>query len=240
MRKLAIHVADTATGKLQPEGFGLVDATYAPLASCPENCALRGGACYAMNGNVRLHAGRLDQEVRGEGPADLARAEAAAIDGAYKGGKVPPGRMLRIHISGDCRTPKAASIIADAAKRWIRRGGGKVWSFTHCWKDVPRESWGAVSVLGSTEKLSDVPAILAQGYAPALVVADLPRKPWKAGGIQWIPCPSILNKAVTCSSCRKCLDADSLRGKGQGIAFGAHGAGRKKLLVVLDNNLPNG
>ena len=44
---------------------------------------------------------------------DVARAEASAIDGAFRGGPID-GRPLRLHTVGDCRNRTAARIVGGA------------------------------------------------------------------------------------------------------------------------------
>ena len=123
---------------------------------------------------------------------DVARAEAAAIDGAFRGGPID-GRPLRLHTVGDCRNRTAARIVGGAVVRWLDRGGGKVWTYTHAGADVPRLAWGPrMSVLASVDTLDQVGKAIAAGYAPARYVADFPTgsKSWSEGGIRWIPCPA--------------------------------------------------
>lgn len=216
----ALYVSDSKNAKIASP-FGVrVDATYAGFDSCPASCAFRTSkSCYAMMAHVGFTANRLSGSKQ---PSKIAREEASKIDASYRGGEVPPV-LLRLHVAGDCSTKRAASIVGNAAKRWINRGGMGVWAYTHAWRTVPRSSWRSVSILGSIEDPNDAMSVIAQGYAPALVVKELPAKPWKSHGVTWIPCPAQL-KATACNLCKLCLKADKLSASKQGIAFGAHGA----------------
>lgn len=227
-------VESTGAAKLGPG----VSATYAPVGaradggSCPRSCPLLGAGCYAEGGRVAMVGARLERK-KGIRAIDLAREEAAAIDAAWQGGRVPLGWGLRLHVSGDARTSGAARALAGAAARWIRRGGSAPWSYTHAWRRVAREAWGAVSVLASLERAADADAARAQGYAPALVVESFPAPSWREAGILWIACPAQTARGATCSECRACWRADSLRDRGLGIAFSAHGVSRRRVLNVI-------
>jgi hypothetical protein len=87
-----------------------------------------------------------------------------------------------------------------------------------------------VSILASVEKPADGIEALSKGYAPAIVVPEhTSDKARIERGIRWIPCPAQTRENVTCSSCRLCFDADTLRARNAGISFAAHGSGVKKV-----------
>ena len=214
-----------------------VDGTYASFKSCPTDCGVKD-ECYAKYGPVSMYMGRLTAVEASS--LDVARAEVRAIDGAYKGGPVPKGRLLRIHIAGDARTKSAAAMIGNAVTRWKSRGGAIAWSYTHAWKNVSRSAWGKdVSILGSIENAEDGDAVIAQGYAPALVVAEFPfgPKPFtrveSGRPIKYIPCPEQAGTKAACDVCKLCFNADKLRDARIGIAFVAHGCKTKQLKKKL-------
>ena len=212
---------------------GPVAATYASIeVTCPPRCALKKvGSCYAQLGRVGLHGRRLDQADRELTPLGAARAEAALLDAVV----TPLGRPIRLHVSGDCRTPAAARALAHAVRRWEGRVGGRAWSYTHAWRAVKRSDWGRVSVLGSIERPRDARKVMERGYAPALVVQTHPSKrAYRAHGVEWIPCPE-QTVGVTCAQCRLCWNGDALRKREQGVAFAAHGPRRKRVLQVLNH-----
>src|SRR5260370_59541 len=181
----AIYVSDS--GNVKIIGSQKADATYASIeASCPDSCVLKANGCYAQDGRVAIHVRRLDVEARG----DIVKAEVRAIDGSYRGGRVPKGRSLRLHVSGDARTTRAARSLSAAVRRWQARGGGVVWSYTHAWRDVKRAAWGTVNVLASIENPRLAAAARRQGYTPALVVErHSSAKAYVSHGVRWIPCP---------------------------------------------------
>lgn len=225
-----------------------VSTTYAPIEqTCPDSCALRrSGECYALGGHVFFTMRRIEAAAAASGADSLAcaRSEAIQLDAAFRGRRIPQdgargGRDLRLHTSGDCRTRKAARALAAAARRWRKRGGGDVWTYTHGWRDVPRSDWRGVSVLASLDSLDDVAAARAQGYAVARYVASFASdKAWREAGITWIPCPAQTREAsgVGCADCRLCMSADKLAARNAGIAFEAHGmrasAMKRRLTMV--------
>lgn len=233
----AIYVSESGNTKIN--GSKKVDATYTSIkTSCPKSCPLMGEGCYAELGPVGIHSNRLDKEAKGNSPLDTARAEAKAIDESYKGGVVPTGRDLRLHVAGDSRTLAGTRLINKAIKRWKQRGGGAVWSYTHAWKHVPRTEWSQVSILASVSNVQEVPEARAQGYAPAIVVPQFDGdKAFQLDGCntKFIPCPA-QTRNVGCTDCRLCFNADRLHAGNFGIAFEVHGARKnnvKRHLTVV-------
>lgn len=224
-------------------------STYVSIeATCSESCAFkrgpngeRGGCYIDADSFMRRAMAVLDQGAKGRSGIDVIREEAEEIDRAFPHG-VPQdgargGRDLRLHVGGDVFDRHGAWLLAGAASRWAMRGGGSVWSFTHNWREIAREYFGAISILASVERLGDIREAVRAGYAPALVVEKFPRgkRTFERGGVTFIPCPAeTLQK--TCVECRLCLDADGLARRGQGIAFEVHGQGAevaKSALVPL-------
>lgn len=237
MSKGAIYVADSGNRKIL--GSKKVDATYASIrTSCPKSCPLMGDGCYAELGYTGITSHRLDKDADGQSALDTARAEAKAIDSSYNGGEVPKGRDLRVHVAGDSRTLAGTRMIDNAVGRWVKRGGGKAWSYTHAWAHVPREEWKHVAVLASISSTSEVKTARKQGYAPAIVVAQHPSdKAYTLEGsdTKFIPCPN-QTRSVGCTDCRLCFDANRLYEGNFGIAFAVHGVMKDKMkrhLTVL-------
>ncbi len=224
MRGVGLAIAKTSSGNAK---LGDAATTHAAQASCPSSCVFKdGGGCYAESGRQGMFVTRRLNEV-GElldaDALDVAMAEAEAIDAM----EVVPGRPMRLHTVGDCSTDDCARVVAAAARRYVERGGGPVWTYTHAWRDVERASWGSISVLASCETGQDVRAASARGYATALVVEAFEsdrRYPIGPGasGNDVLPCPS-MTRHVACSDCRLCFNDAGLRERGYSIAFELHG-----------------
>lgn len=235
-KSAAVYVRDSKNAKLSKFGRG-VDSTYVSIkAACPKDCSFRNEGCYAQTGHTLFTVRRLDDNAKKKSAIAVAKEEAAAIDNAWNGGKIPEGQVLRLHVSGDCISDNAAKTVSDAADRWIKRGGKKVWAYTHTWRKVKRSSWGKVSVLASLESAKDAAKAIKRGYAPALVVGEFPNKDkaFFAEGIRWIPCPAQTKDNATCLDCKLCHNADKLAERNAGIAFEAHGTQKNKVKRHLE------
>jgi hypothetical protein len=219
--------------------------TYAAQGSCPSSCPFfDGGGCYAEQGTVGMFITKpLNEAAKASAtpptPERIAQAEADAIDALA----VVPGQPLRLHIVGDCRTDEAATTVAGAAARYEARGGGRVWSYTHAWRFVKRESWGDVNVLASCETAEDVVEAQSRGYATSIVVEDFPtNKRYEQDGAAIVPCPAQTNKNVTCKSCRLCMNSARLLKEKLSIGFAVHGTAlgvKKAILALRDPDNPN-
>lgn len=221
---LAKAITTTGNSKLGP-----ISTTYVSQSSCPNSCAfIDGGGCYAERGPTAIHARRLGRGTE----LEAALAEAQAIDEMI----TVVGRPLRLHTVGDCSTDEAAQIVAAAARRYMDRGGGVVWTYTHAWRTVKRKSWGDVSVLASCETPQDVKDAKRRGYVAALVVNEhKQRRRWLNNGLSILPCPSQTGD-VTCNDCRLCGKEDLIRKEGYVIGFAVHGdkATRSRALKTLE------
>lgn len=226
--------AVTVVGESKNQKTGKVAATYAPIEqTCPKSCSLRDQGCYAQNSYTGLHVERLEKAAGRSRPLGLARLEARLVAAL----RVPSGRPLRLHVSGDARTNEAAKALAKGVNKYRANGGGPAWTYTHAWRQVDRQSWGSVSVLASCETEDDAFFARGYGYAAALVVDEHPEngKAWRDSyGAKWIPCPA-QTAGVQCIKCRLCFDADRLHDQRSGIAFAVHGSRKKKALKVLNN-----
>lgn len=233
----ATYVSDSGNSKLN--GSKPIDATYVSIeSSCPSSCPLKSSGCYAQSSFTGITVRRLDTEAKDLSILQVARAEAKAIDQSYKGGNIPKGRDLRIHVSGDSRSLAGTRIINKAISRWIKRGGGTAFSYTHAWRHVPRDEWSNVSILASISNVKEASEARKQGYAPAIVVAGHPSDKayyLEGSNVKWIPCVQ-QTRGVGCSDCRLCFDANRLYKNNMGIAFAAHGVKKneiKKHLKVI-------
>jgi hypothetical protein len=224
-----------------------VAATYVDIkGSCDDSCTFKKGGCYAIGGITGKLVASLEVEAAGMTATMLAQAEADAIDEVCPRG-IPQdggrdgfqGRDLRLHVAGDASTRAGVRALARAAERWIARGGGRVWTYTHSWKRIPRSDWGPISVLASCEHPRQAREAMRRGYAVALVVRSFNgRRAYAVDGMDplLVPCPAEMND-TTCVRCRLCLDADGLHARGRAIGFAVHGrdSGKaKRRLPLLD------
>ncbi len=231
-RKLApVDMVANTTSRLRPVSRGpFVSSTYVSIdATCRDECVFKRGGCYVRSGFTGNLASRLDRTAEVLRPLEVIRNEVALIDGAFSRlGHVPQdgargGRDLRLHVGGDCPSEKAAVLLAGAAERWIARGGGRVWTYTHNWKHIDCDAWGPISVLASVETPEQAHLARQLGYRPAMVVREFPgRRAFRVGQSErFVPCPAETG-VRTCVECRLCLSTD----RRVAIAFAAHGTGK--------------
>jgi hypothetical protein len=196
------------------------------------DCALKENGCYFRTGRfMRIHDRKLNAGAKALSLRKIAQAEADAIDALS--GRGARNRPIRLHVGGDCPTNTSAKIVSAACDRWTKRTGGPVWSYTHAWRRVKKDSWGGVSILASMETTKLGRRAIERGYAPSVVVPKFETsKAFKRDGITWIPCPAQVRSDMTCVDCRLCFDADALRDRNTGIAFEAHGSSRAKARSV--------
>lgn len=253
-------------------------ATFASiLGTCPDSCPFKSveedglvvetNGCFVETGLTGILMRRLNANAREYRLTadEIAEAEAEMIDRLWGGGAIPQdgargGRDMRVHVGGDVATERGARLIGAAAQRFTHaRGGGTVWTYTHWWREIPREAFGTISVLASIERAEDAPRALARGYAPAITVEAFPEGGRafslpEAPGVRFVPCPQE-TRGTTCVECRLCLDVDLANLKTPtGIAFAAHGGSTERvkrklrvlnpsmtaLLETVPQRVPNG
>jgi hypothetical protein len=240
-RKLGPRRLDTVGNRKRPVPVGpFVCSTYTSIQkTCSNACPWKNNGCYPQSGFTKSLIHTLDEAARDFTPDEVVAEEARRICRAFHGWRIPQdggrhgqdGRDLRLHDSGDVTTAEQASLLAATADDWIRRGGGVPWTYTHAWRQIPRKSFGKISVLASVETPEDIERARSLGYASAIVVDKFPSKrafrlPGSSATI--IPCPAE-KSGRTCVQCRLCLDADGLLRRNEAIAFQAHGPDKKRV-----------
>lgn len=210
-----------AVNKSTNSKTGKVSATYAPIQSCPKTCPFLDSGCYAQYSFCGIQLRRLNAAAKTQKKTravDIAREEAKAIRGLK--GQHP----LRLHVVGDCKTPKAAEIVADAAKDYTSREGQPVWTYTHAWKTIPREKWGDISVLASCETIEDAKLAMERGYAVSMVRIKEFDRPFWLSDIRMTPCLE-MTKGIQCDKCKLCFNDKKLLEQKRVICFFPHGTG---------------
>ena len=197
------------------EKVGPISTTKACRNSCPESCPYstsKKGGCYADGGKVGMWWDRTDNNLTD--PSEIAKWEVEAIN------RLSGQNPLRLHETGDCKTIEAAQIVSEACDRYHKRWGAEIFSYTHAWKDVPRDAWSdVVSIFGSC-RLNQVDEVRAQGYAPAIVVRNHHGTgPYVLDGEIIVPCVKDLDDDVVCAFCLMCTKADFFYKHGLTLAF---------------------
>jgi len=217
----------TAVEKSKNAKVGTVSATYASLHSCPATCPFKDKGCYAQSGNVFFTVKKLDkcaEDTCQTSPEAIATFEALQIE--KLSGKLP----LRLHVSGDCTTDASARIVSKACREYAKKHGQPVWTYTHAWRTVSRESWGEVSVYASCETVEQCKEAIDRGYAASMVAKEQLNCSEKIDGLKLTPCKEQA-KGTPCVDCKLCFKD---KNKNRVIVFGAHGAGTKKVKEALE------
>ena len=208
--------------------------TYAPVTqTCPDTCTFKNHGCMAQSGYTGRAVRRIEDEAKGLSVLDIALAEAREIDRVWPlgipawGGRDGNSAVdMRLHVSGDVTEPEPLAVLVAAIVRWLARGGGSPWTFTHAWMQLLRGDWGPISVLASVETMEQAAAARARGYTPALTLQTFPsEKVFRLEGsdTRWLPCPGE-TRGTTCVQCRACLDrTEWMFENNMGIAFAVHG-----------------
>ena len=199
---------------------GHVSVTYAPIQSCPKLCPFLNTGCYTQLGHCGIHLNRLNRAADSEGvirPIDIAKKEAEAIS------KLNGDKPLRLHIVGDCRTSQAAEIVAKAATEYTAKHKQPVWTYTHAWREIPRNKWGDISVLASCETITEAKQAMKRGYAASIVRLKEFKRPFFWEGITLMPCLE-MTKDIKCDKCKLCFNDKRLLEKEKVICFFPHGS----------------
>lgn len=209
--------------------------TYVAQQSCPQECLFLNQGCYAEYGPMLWSVtSKLNLEVKGLRPAELARMEGGMIWGMRYDPRAR-NRPLRLHGVGDCASDYAAQEVSSAADHWILTNEAPVWSYTHAWRNVKRESWGNVSILASVENPRDLALATKRGYAAAMIVPEFPNGPKAFKGFQdfkIVPCPE-QTLGIGCRDCKLCFKDKWLHENRIVIGFTPHGVGQKKVRQTL-------
>lgn len=223
-----------------------VCSTYVSVsATCPSDCVFKDNGCYVQVGVTKNLIRKLDraaafQELDAD---DVIKAEVDLIDSVFPKGAPQDGyqggRDLRLHVGGDVQTERGAAMLAGAAERWRKRGGGQVWTYTHSWRAIRPELFGDISVLASVETVADADLAFEYGYVPAITVRafDKPTTfdlPGSEIGLRVLPC-SALTWHSNCVACRNCLRTDTVAMNKRPLAIGfiPHGMYRVRAFSAL-------
>lgn len=213
-----------AVEKSQNSKTGVVSATYAPTITCSSKCPFLNNGCYAQTSHTGMHAIKMEKNAKAQGltaPLKLAQEEYKAIS------KLKGKHPLRLHVVGDCKTPRAAKVLSKAAAEYTAKGKQPVWTYTHSWREIPRDKWGDISVLASCETLDECKQAMARGYAASVVRLKPFTGTMDWDGLKMTACKE-LDKGIKCADCKLCFDDKSLLKKNRVVCFFPHGSRKNK------------
>ena len=212
---------------------GIVSATYAPIQSCPKTCPFLNSGCYGQVSFCGTYLRKLNKAakiLKKERPIDIARIEAMEIK------KLKGVLPLRLHVVGDAKTPAAAEILSVAAKEYTSKKDQPVWTYTHAWREIPREKWGNISVLASCETLEECKLAMKRGYAASIVRLKPFTGTMRYDGVKMTACKEI-DKGISCNKCKLCFNDKELLKEGKVIAFFPHGSGAQSVKRAIGSKV---
>lgn len=229
-----------------PMGFGVSTTYVSMMATCDADGCPIYGECYPVSGPLKALMRKLDVAAAGMSADEIAALEAFIIDQQWpdkiRQDGACGGRDLRLHVSGDVLTENGARLLGAAATRWRKRGGGRVWLYTHSWRRFPAAALGPdITALASVETEQEAKEAIERGYIAFLLVPRTDDEGFEEGtspfllpeiGHNAIPCRA-QSAGSNCAECRLCLgDADlsTVKGRpGMVIAVLAHGRDKERV-----------
>ena len=203
-----------------------LSATYASQSTCDISCKFLDNGCYAEVGPVSWHKPDKPRQI----PAiEVTENEAEHIR------HLSGTRPLRLHVVGDAYNTECAEILEKACNEYSNRYDMPVFTFTHSWRHIPRESWGDISVLASCETMEEVLQARERGYATAIVRPNPPpaaRAIKHADGSKELPCVHE-TRDIPCIKCGLCMNDKQLIAERISIRFHAHGSRKTTVINTL-------
>ena len=190
-----------------------VAATYLPVGliteggTCPSTCPYLGSReCYALTQFL------VRQQWKNNVYVDpLEEADAIA--------RLKPsiGELLRIHVSGDFISNAHLMAVNKAVAVWTAKGGGKVWSYTHNWRNLNPALATNFTLLASVHTVAEVFQAYQLGYrhfafANLHITKFLDKFAKRIAGLMFVPCPALdAEGEITCASCQLCPKGCNVR-----------------------------
>ena len=212
---------------------GPIPVTTSEESTCPTECPFRDGSCYAKNGPLAIHWGKVSKGERGDSVDALARQI----------NSFPRGQVWRHNQAGYLPGLRDSIDAEKLAQIVAANKGRRGFTYTH----KPLEGAENVSNLeavksanknGFTVNLSgnnlshaDRLVNLQAGPVVCVVPESTSETFFTPAGRKGIICPAQQRDDITCANCQLCQRAN----RSVIIGFRAHGTGRKKAEVIAKN-----
>ncbi len=196
--------------------------------TCPSTCPLLNNGCYAQNGPLNWHWGKVTAGIRGLGWKQFLKAIAS----------LPAGQVWRHNQAGDLPGIHTKIDAVKLAQLVDANKGKRGFTFTHKpvignasnAKAVKQANAKGFTVNLSANSMTEADALLALKIAPVVVVVDqnAPRVSYTPAGNKVVVCPAQQRDDVTCASCKLC----SVQQRAV-IGFRAHGTSKNKVSKLV-------
>ena len=205
---------------------GPIAVSTTEKASCPSECSLRDGDCYARFGPVGIHWNKVSKKERGDNWTAFCRRMR----------KILPGSLFRHNQAGDLPQNKQKKI----HKGKLRQLVGAVchlkgWTYTHYNPEdkhnaeaIAYANLNGFTVNLSSDNLEQADKYIELGIGPVttLLPTNAPTTSIKTpAGNTVVPCLAQIYDDMTCEKCKLCqvVDRKSI------VGFYAHGTAKKRL-----------
>lgn len=198
--------------------------------TCPNDCPLKSGGCYAKQGHLRIHWDRLDAgESSDKGPGRWKGSGFSSLASALIR-HVPAGTLLRIGDVGDPSNNGRVSIALIRALGTLKRRGVRSIVYTHAKPADNRRALAVAAELGVAVNFSNHGHLGTRPGGEGQRVTTVAPEYWETheeSTVGTLRCPAETRPDVTCDSCGLCS-----RERGYAIAFTAHGSQGKRVSEV--------
>lgn len=188
---------------------GPLAVTTTSQDTCPNDCPLKGGDCYAGGkddpvkagaGPLALHWVKVTRGERGTGLEDHCKALRA----------LPPGRMLRLNQAGDLPGDGELIHYDDAMALCTAAGHRRIaWGYTHYVRTVRNLSvvsginnYTGTCINASADSLEQAASLHDVGHPTTVVLKDVPKeRSFSYASVRFVVCPVDSGKTASCASC---------------------------------------
>lgn len=205
---------------------GPIPVTTTSSSTCPADCPLKGGGCYAESGPLALHWRAVGSGARGGTLEELC----ASIR------KFPRHQLWRWAQAGDL-PGDGRRIDAKAIRKLVEANAGRRgFGYTHYdphinGKVIRSMNDGGFTMNLSANSLEHADELMALGVGPVVTVlpADATKPLRTPAGNYVSVCPAALHDHVDCATCGVC----AVPHRKAIIGFPAHGSGAKKAQTIF-------
>lgn len=211
---------------------GAIPVTMTDQNSCPDSCALKGGACYARFSFVGMQWNRLSN-----GKLKSALGSSELLE-KVKG--LPSGQLWRHNVAGDL--PHQNGIIDHRFCTNLVQANKRKRGFTythhnpfgilnHSIIKFMNDRGFTVNLSANNAKQAD--DFLALNIAPVVTLLQIGanKVSYTPKGTKVVRCPAEYNDSVTCARCTLCQKHD----RKYAIGFTAHGTKKKDASIIASD-----
>lgn len=210
--------------------IGKIPCTTSSKKTCPNNCPMKDGACYAESGYyTRINWDKVTDGIRGGDYKQFLEAVKLLRD----------GQLWRHNVAGDLQPDSndKEKISSKKLRELVNANKGKKgFTYTH-YKDskenieaIRHANENGFTINLSANNLQHAIKLHKQHNLPVATLAPINhgKKTRLIEGVKFITCPATYKDEVTCDSCRICQKSD----RDFIVAFPAHGSRKNQANII--------